>query len=163
MDVEKGCHDKEEFHPVESDAGNSVPVTEEPVEDVNVPVNREEEVFLVTPNQLNAINEIPILLERNEEVINGLEDFVPGNQFDFGENIVTEADNVDQSGLINKRKKKNGLGTLGRPNPAYSSSLEKTKVGKKPKCQDDLFGLDPLLGLDQDGGGWGGQWRPTYG
>ncbi|KAI3761122.1 hypothetical protein L1987_51530 [Smallanthus sonchifolius] len=33
-------------------------------------------------------------------------------------------------------EKKSFLGSVGRPNPAYSSSLEKTKVGKKPKCDE---------------------------
>ncbi|MFS7965205.1 hypothetical protein Hanom_Chr09g00759421 [Helianthus anomalus] len=87
---------------------------------------------------------------RNEEVNVGMEEFVPGNQFVFEDNLLSDTDNVDPSTLINKRKKKSGLGNLGRPNPAYSSSLEKTKVGKKPKCNDDLFGLDSLLGLDTE-------------
>ncbi|KAI3816836.1 hypothetical protein L1987_16541 [Smallanthus sonchifolius] len=42
------------------------------------------------------------------------------------------------------------LGTVGRPNPAYSSSLEKTKAGKKPKGNEDVFGLDPLIGIESE-------------
>ncbi|KAJ0781341.1 hypothetical protein HanPI659440_Chr06g0248171 [Helianthus annuus] len=153
MEVEKDtdANEDDEVNPlVETVTDKPAPATSAPTVVSPGPVIREEEVFLVTPNQINDVYEAPTFLEMNEEVNVGMEEFVPGNQFVFEDNLLSDTDNVDPSTLINKRKKKSGLGNLGRPNPAYSSSLEKTKVGKKPKCNDDLFGLDSLLGLDTE-------------
>lgn len=87
-------------------------------------------------------DETPMTLENNQ-------DFTPGQDFDFEANCIIDGPEDFHGPSINKRKKKGGLGSLGQINPAYSSSLEKTKVGKKYRVQEneDPFGLDPLLGL----------------
>ncbi|MFS7909145.1 hypothetical protein Hanom_Chr01g00091321 [Helianthus anomalus] len=100
--------------------------------------------ILETSRDINVDNNSPINVDEfpeNEEVI-------PGNLFDFESDLNAEVDLELETHVLNKRKKK-GLDLMGRGNPAYSSSLEKTRVGKKPKGDEDLFGLDPLLGLDK--------------
>ncbi|MFS8003964.1 hypothetical protein Hanom_Chr13g01220011 [Helianthus anomalus] len=114
-----------------------------------VPADREEVANMVTP----IINEDihgPQSKENFQETDGDLEGFIPGNLFDFEENNGEFCENVGQGNVVNKRKKKSGIGNEARTNPAYSSSLEKTKVGKKSKCVEDIFGLDPLLGLEGD-------------
>ncbi|KAI3813160.1 hypothetical protein L1987_17877 [Smallanthus sonchifolius] len=78
------------------------------------------------------------------------QDFIPGNVFDFDADCHTDGVLDGNGPNINKRKKKGGLGSVGQINPAYSSSLEKSKVGKKHRLEEDVFGLDQLLGLDKD-------------
>ncbi|KAI3801149.1 hypothetical protein L1987_29252 [Smallanthus sonchifolius] len=92
--------------------------------------------FLETFNQIDGNYDTPNIVEDVTEVseVNG--EFIPGNLFNFEK--VLEADNGIQENVhvLNKRKKKSFLGSVGLPNPTYSSSLEKTKVGKKPKCDE---------------------------
>ncbi|MFS7964863.1 hypothetical protein Hanom_Chr08g00755341 [Helianthus anomalus] len=106
-----------------------------------------EENILETPSMVEKIS------ENNSEAVNDeLEGFIPGNLFNFENNneAINDVDNIDLGNVINKRKKKATLVDLGRPNPACSSSLERTKVGKKAKCVDDPFGLDDMLGLGNE-------------
>ncbi|KAI3806590.1 hypothetical protein L1987_22499 [Smallanthus sonchifolius] len=77
-------------------------------------------------------------------------DFISGNLFNFDNGGQHDVDVEETGHVIHKRKKKSMLGTVGRPNPAYSSSLEKTKAGKKPKGNEDVFGLDPLIGIESE-------------
>ncbi|KAI3744982.1 hypothetical protein L1987_58081 [Smallanthus sonchifolius] len=77
-------------------------------------------------------------------------DFISGNLFNFDNGGQHDVDVEETGPVIHKRKKKSMLGTVGRPNPAYSSSLEKTKAGKKPKGNEDVFGLDPLIGIESE-------------
>ncbi|KAJ0947299.1 hypothetical protein HanRHA438_Chr01g0013681 [Helianthus annuus] len=106
--------------------------------------------FLETSNHINGFDDTPKIVEEvmEDSEVNG--EFIPGNLFNFEKVLETDVGILDNGNVLNKRKKKSLLGTMGRPNPAFSSSLEKTKVGKKPKCNEDLFWLDPLLGLDND-------------
>ncbi|KAI3813797.1 hypothetical protein L1987_18532 [Smallanthus sonchifolius] len=88
-----------------------------------------------------------------EEVTGQTETFgdcISGNLFNFDNGGQHDVDVEETGPVIHKRKKKSMLGTVGRPNPAYSSSLEKTKAGKKPKGNEDVFGLDPLIGIESE-------------
>lgn len=90
----------------------------------------------------------PLILEN----ITDNQEFIPGKDFDFEAICNLDGSLVDIGPNINKRKKKGFLGPTDPINPAYSSSLEKAKVGKKNRVQDDIFGLDSLLGLDKETG-----------
>ncbi|KAJ0777604.1 putative RNA-binding domain superfamily [Helianthus annuus] len=61
------------------------------------------------------------------------EEFIPGINFDF-EKEIQDNNLGDIYSNVNKRKKKQLTnGCVGQPNLEYSSSIEKTKMGKKPK------------------------------
>ncbi|MFS7931384.1 hypothetical protein Hanom_Chr04g00355331 [Helianthus anomalus] len=77
-------------------------------------------------NDNNGGVDIPIIMEDLLEK----HDFIPGNVFDFDADCHTDGVLDGNGPNVNKRKKKGGLGSVGQVNPAYSSSLEKTKVGK---------------------------------
>ncbi|KAI3705950.1 hypothetical protein L1987_76199 [Smallanthus sonchifolius] len=111
----------------------------ETIKDINEGIN-----FPIIDN--NCGGETPIILEDLSEK----QDFIPGNVFDFDADCHTDGVLDGNGPNINKRKKKGGLGSVGQINPAYSSSLEKSKVGKKHRLEEDVFGLDQLLGLDKD-------------
>ncbi|KAI3675796.1 hypothetical protein L1987_85391 [Smallanthus sonchifolius] len=111
----------------------------ETIKDINEGIN-----FPIIDN--NCGGETPIILEDLSEK----QDFIPGNVFDFDADYHTDGVLDGNGPNINKRKKKGGLGSVGQINPAYSSSLEKSKVGKKHRLEEDIFGLDQLLGLDKD-------------
>ncbi|KAI3756153.1 hypothetical protein L1987_55969 [Smallanthus sonchifolius] len=97
---------------------------------------------------------VGIDIQINVEEVTGqtetFEDFISGNLFNFDNGGQHDVDVEETGHVIHKRKKKSMLGTVGRPNPAYSSSLEKTKAGKKPKGNEDVFGLDPLIGIESE-------------
>ncbi|MFS7979801.1 hypothetical protein Hanom_Chr10g00931931 [Helianthus anomalus] len=80
--------------------------------------------------------------ENDGEGFNG--EFIPGVEFPFDQDI-------DPSGSqpvnhVNKRKKFKKT-DLGRPSVGYTSSQESLKVIKRAKNDEDLFGIDKLLGL----------------
>ncbi|KAM0008040.1 hypothetical protein Hdeb2414_s0124g00804571 [Helianthus debilis subsp. tardiflorus] len=134
LDDEEITSDSEEVPVVPDDDRDDV-ATENVVNDMETVVNIDEGI--IPPINVEEITEIE-------------GDFIPGNLFNF-EKGGQENVEVEITGLVNKRKKKSMLGSVGRPNPAYSSSLEKTKIRKKPKCNEDPFGLDPLLGIEPEG------------
>ncbi|KAI3744336.1 hypothetical protein L1987_57415 [Smallanthus sonchifolius] len=111
----------------------------ETIKDINEGIN-----FPIIDN--NCGGETPIILEDLSEK----QDFIPGNVFDFDADCHTDGVLDGNGPNINKRKKKGGLGSVGQINPAYSSSLEKSKVRKKHRLEEDVFRLDQLLGLDKD-------------
>lgn len=86
-------------------------------------------------------------LETSER-FNG-EVFVPAINFPFEQFL--GVNNGSQTGVnkVNKRKKFKSGCVLGRPSNAYSSSQESLKVVKRTKPSDP-FGLDALLGLNQE-------------
>ncbi|KAK9067565.1 hypothetical protein SSX86_011676 [Deinandra increscens subsp. villosa] len=102
--------------------------------------------ILETDIEVNGdINEIQSLLnEEGAEIEENNEDtFIPGIDFPFEENPIEEDPFVAPK--VNKRKKFKKQ-ELGRPSYGYVSSQESLKNGKKPK-NDDMFGLDEMLGL----------------
>ncbi|PWA79287.1 RNA-directed DNA polymerase, eukaryota [Artemisia annua] len=79
------------------------------------------------------------------------ESFVPATSFDFDQ-LNEENYNVEgpESNIVKRKKFKKT--DLGRPSCAYTSSNESQKVVKKPKNVDnDIFGLNSLLGITDDG------------
>ncbi|MFS7951965.1 hypothetical protein Hanom_Chr07g00601451 [Helianthus anomalus] len=70
------------------------------------------------------------------ESLDLIEEFILGNMFDFENGI--DGENYLNEGLrdaVNKRKKKSMLGSVNRPNPAYSSSLEKNEGRQEAQVQ----------------------------
>ncbi|KAI3805170.1 hypothetical protein L1987_27287 [Smallanthus sonchifolius] len=102
---------------------------------------------------INGINEEEIILEVNDE------EFIPAVDFPFEQNNEVHAEeNVPEEVIpedvagpqlnthVNKRKKFKKE-ELGRPSVGYTSSQESLKVTKRSKNDEDLFGIDKLLGL----------------
>ncbi|KAI3760587.1 hypothetical protein L1987_50984 [Smallanthus sonchifolius] len=83
----------------------------------------------------------------NFEVTDKEGDFIPGRIFDFEKDL--DPSDFIKNDSVNKRKKKQPGGVLGQPSPCYSSSLDKAKVGKKPKASDP-FGLNSLLDISDE-------------
>ncbi|MFS8012922.1 hypothetical protein Hanom_Chr14g01326731 [Helianthus anomalus] len=94
-----------------------------------------------------------------DQVTNVVEDFsadcfIPAAEFDFDH--LTE--NVQNSPLFSNviKRKKCKKADVGRTSFNYISSNESQKLGKKPKntldeyLEEDVFGLNPLLGLDNN-------------
>ncbi|MFS7936660.1 hypothetical protein Hanom_Chr05g00418391 [Helianthus anomalus] len=121
-------------------------VEEEVVEEQDVMIGKEKNVSdsggdVAPVKVINA----PTVLEEFEETVNvslkggvskeGIDGmpFAPGLSFDFDKNI--QCDELeDNFTKVQKRKKKQGASiVLGQPNIEYSSSTEKTKIGKKQK------------------------------
>ncbi|MFS7959422.1 hypothetical protein Hanom_Chr08g00690931 [Helianthus anomalus] len=93
-----------------------------------------EEPNLVTPGgeaEISAANHEEVNedlnKEVNEELNEDLNEFIPGNLFNFEKHVQSDVENTDVGNIINKRKKKNNATYLGRPNPTYSSSLERDR------------------------------------
>ncbi|PWA61274.1 RNA-directed DNA polymerase, eukaryota [Artemisia annua] len=76
------------------------------------------------------------------------EGFVPAVNFDFEQSLELSHNSPPTSKVVKRKKcKKNDM---GRSSTNYVSSNESLKVVKKPKSDDDIFGLNSLLGLDEN-------------
>ncbi|MFS8024383.1 hypothetical protein Hanom_Chr16g01462581 [Helianthus anomalus] len=105
---------------------------------------------------LNEINNDQSLLFKEGDVMKNISDdsFIPATEFDFG-HPNEKAHNIPLSSKVVKRKKckKN---EVGRSSLNYISNNESQNLGKKPKniledyLEEDIFGLNPLLGLDDN-------------
>ncbi|MFS7998640.1 hypothetical protein Hanom_Chr12g01156291 [Helianthus anomalus] len=74
------------------------------------------------------------------------DDFIPGIDFSFeAEEVNGEISNLVSH--VNKRKKYKKA-DMGRPSTGYTSSQESLKLLKKAKNDENVFGLDKLLGLN---------------
>ncbi|PWA94625.1 RNA-directed DNA polymerase, eukaryota [Artemisia annua] len=132
MDDKQSESDKEESLAARSSDG----VTEKLVEEAGEVNMNVDQVFLVMDNAVNegidgtqslSNDDMAEILEHNDDT------FIPAVDFPFEEE---------------KNSKKNDL---GRPSFGYVSSQESLKNGKKSK-NEDPFGLDGLLGLNDKNG-----------
>ncbi|KAJ0568193.1 putative RNA recognition motif domain, nucleotide-binding alpha-beta plait domain superfamily [Helianthus annuus] len=114
---------------------DAVPVEEECPE-VPIPANDVDPLYLERINGIDGALKSPIIMENFMEGDIQSEDFVPGILFNFEKGSdVDFSDSLTHTNIVNKRKKKSFLGSENRPNPAYSSSLEKKQSGQKAQMQ----------------------------
>ncbi|MFS7946390.1 hypothetical protein Hanom_Chr06g00535751 [Helianthus anomalus] len=135
----------------EAGGGNTSDVGDDPEDGAKPDVAGQkgnDSVSLETVGSLMQNIDPSVIVGNLKESINE-EVFISGDKFDFDKVDVHEVLEVSLCN-VNKCKKKQACLGGGQPSPSYSSSLEKNKLGKKPKG-DDPFGLDELLGLNEEG------------
>ncbi|PWA52254.1 RNA-directed DNA polymerase, eukaryota [Artemisia annua] len=73
------------------------------------------------------------------------DDFIPAVEFDFEKSFGNNQSSPSTSKVVKRKKCKKQ--DMGRSSFLYTSSNESLKVVKKPRSEEDIFGLNKLLGL----------------
>ncbi|MFS8009522.1 hypothetical protein Hanom_Chr14g01285771 [Helianthus anomalus] len=133
----------------ESESEESEP--EESPENDDVITGGEEDASKETiDGSFNVNNEEHSIVFKDGNVFENMvnDDFVPAANFDFEQTLELSHNSPPTSKIVKREKcKKN---EMGRSSTNYVSSNESMKVVKKPKSDDDIFGLNSLLGLDEN-------------
>ncbi|KAM0068793.1 putative RNA recognition motif domain, nucleotide-binding alpha-beta plait domain superfamily [Helianthus debilis subsp. tardiflorus] len=86
--------------------------------------------------------------ENNSNVSKVLEDFIPAANFDFDQSFGNSQNSPSNSKVVKRKKCKKA--EVGRSSQFYTSSNESKKIIKKAKNDDDIFGLNSMLGLNDN-------------